>query len=1006
MASPETEASQFEEPLQRVSSGPFVFDHDFTRENAGSLEDAYAVQKKPLGEGSFGSAFRATCRQTGQERAVKAIEIRGVKNPARFQREINIAKKLDHPNVVRLHETFRDAKKIYLVMELCTGGELFDRIVDEAPSGFDENHAAKYIRQILSAICYLHAHRFAHRDVKPENFLFHDPSPESQLKIIDFGLACQFEPGIKMSTKAGTAYYVAPEVLKGDYDEKCDVWSAGVISFVLLCGFPPFSGDTDPEILKKVKSGSFEFRSPEWDTISQGGTAAVGFGQKWCGVCVSLEAICFAVLNIIPAEDTESLINLLKRWERASLGSGGGSWLREEKKDKKRLLAYMYAKDSDTSRQSRLQPAFRDGFEVLKTCAQQQRWQQALLLAADFPKRVSFNTALSACAKSARWACGLAQLREPKFHPNVVTFNSSISACDWPLALALLAELQTRRLQADVLSWNSAKSALKGQWQRALQAGPTCDAFGFGSCLAAAPGWRMCLELLQEALRRDVEPNAFLCSAMRLRWADALQVLSFSRMKSVQADMVMYNSGIAASASRWQLAPVWLGQCAALSLSPSAVSLAAAIGVYGDTQEWLQALHLAAEADESKPRNAALGALGAAGRWRGALVLLARGSATARPFSLVALNSAISACEKAGRWRSAICLFWQIEEHRLQPDIISFNAAISAMGQCRLWQMALVFLSLALAAVQITVITLNAVLTAYEKAQQWQRALDFFSFEAFQADVVSFNVLLGALADAAQWRRAVALLQAMPEEQVLPSTVSFACAMSACAKGAKNLITQMLTYDPFIRPTAEVVLLSPWLKFKGTPKSAPLPKDFVTRLSGFRAFSKLKKVALTALAQQLPDEKIDSLQQTFRALDRNGDGTLSVEEIREAVVQQGLKPPKALEDILHAIDCNGSGSLDYTEFLAATLDQKVYMQRDVCWAAFRIFDLDGDGKITREELAKVLNGDSVQELFGSRKIEKIIEEVDKDGDGAVDFEEFYAMMSMKAEPPSKRQRTS
>ncbi|CAE7733723.1 CPK2, partial [Symbiodinium sp. CCMP2456] len=233
------------------------------------------------------------------------------------------------------------------------------------------------------------------------------------------------------------------------------------------------------------------------------------------------------------------------------------------------------------------------------------------------------------------------------------------------------------------------------------------------------------------------------------------------------------------------------------------------------------------------------------------------------------------------------------------------------------------------------------------------------------------------------------------------------------SQGAKNLITQMLTFDPSIRPTAEVVLLSPWLKFKGTPKPAPLSKDFVTRLSGFRAFSKLKKVALTALAQQLPDEKIDGLQKTFRSLDKNGDGTLSVEEIREAIMQQGLSPPKALEDILQAIDCNGSGSLDYTEFLAATLDQKVYMQRDVCWAAFRIFDLDGDGKITREELGKVLNGNSVQELFGARKIEKMIEEVDKDGDGAVDFEEFCAMMSTKAsrpqsaaEAPAKRQRVS
>eukprot|EP00434_Breviolum_minutum_P034645 symbB.v1.2.030670.t1/scaffold3433.1/size56802/4 len=252
-ASPTSQTSDCDASvLRRNASGPFVFDHDFTRENTGCLEDTYTMQKKALGEGSFGSAFKATCKRTGQERAVKAIAIRGVKNPARFQREIQIAKKLDHPNVVRLYETFKDAQKIYLVMELCTGGELFDRIVEEAPSGFDEFKAAKYIRQILSAICYLHAQRFAHRDVKPENFLFHDKSQEALLKIIDFGLACHFEHNVKMHTKAGTAYYVAPEVLKGEYDEKCDVWSAGVISFVLLCGYPPFAGDTDPEILKKV----------------------------------------------------------------------------------------------------------------------------------------------------------------------------------------------------------------------------------------------------------------------------------------------------------------------------------------------------------------------------------------------------------------------------------------------------------------------------------------------------------------------------------------------------------------------------------------------------------------------------------------------------------------------------------------------------------------------------------------------------------------------------------
>eukprot|EP00928_Gymnodinium_smaydae_P029340 TRINITY_DN22121_c0_g3_i2.p1 TRINITY_DN22121_c0_g3~~TRINITY_DN22121_c0_g3_i2.p1 ORF type:complete len:429 (+),score=110.72 TRINITY_DN22121_c0_g3_i2:313-1599(+) len=366
-------------------------------------------------------------------------------------------------------------------MELCTGGELFDRIVDEAPSGFDEHKAARHVREILSAICYMHAHKFAHRDVKPENFLFGSRSPDAPLKIIDFGLACAIDPARPMTTKAGTAYYVAPEVLKGDYNERCDIWSVGVISYVLLCGYPPFSGDTDPEILRKVRDGNFEFRSPEWDTISS---------------------------------------------------------------------------------------------------------------------------------------------------------------------------------------------------------------------------------------------------------------------------------------------------------------------------------------------------------------------------------------------------------------------------------------------------------------------------------------------------------------------------------GAKNLVTQMLTVDPTLRPAADELLLSPWLRFKGTPEPAPISAAFVERLQGFRAHSRLKRVALAAVAQQLPDDDIEALRKTFRALDKNGDGTLTHEEVRDGLAQRGLEVPPSLEEIMRSIDCNGTGSVDYTEWIAATLDQKLCTRKDVCWAAFRTFDLDGDGKITREDLSKVLSGSGAQRVkaLGARKIEKMILEADTTGDGAINFEEFCSMM--------------
>merc|ERR1719284_1866395 len=125
--------------------------------------------------------------------------------------------------------------------------------------------------QIMGAINYMHDNGYVHRDIKPENFLMQNKTKEAEIKVIDFGLAKDNSDGKEMTTKAGTPYYVAPQVLAGKYDEKCDIWSCGVIAYILLCGYPPFFGDTDPEILKRVKVGKFDFPSPDWDDISKDG---------------------------------------------------------------------------------------------------------------------------------------------------------------------------------------------------------------------------------------------------------------------------------------------------------------------------------------------------------------------------------------------------------------------------------------------------------------------------------------------------------------------------------------------------------------------------------------------------------------------------------------------------------------------------------------------------------------------------------------------------------------
>lgn len=225
-----------------------------------------------VGEGSFGSVRKARHRQTGQIHAIKAVP-KGKVNPSELWSEIAVMKQLDHPHIMRLYYTFEDKERIYMASEMCSGGELFDTL-DET-GFFPERIAGELMKQILGAVNYLHTNKqIAHRDLKPENFLVLKRVAEKEmlhLKLIDFGTAKNFKEN-PLVTKVCTAHYVAPEVLKrGEipYNEKVDVWSCGVMLYMLLCGFMPFHADDDREILKIVKKGKFTFQPKAvWDKIS------------------------------------------------------------------------------------------------------------------------------------------------------------------------------------------------------------------------------------------------------------------------------------------------------------------------------------------------------------------------------------------------------------------------------------------------------------------------------------------------------------------------------------------------------------------------------------------------------------------------------------------------------------------------------------------------------------------------------------------------------------------
>lgn len=241
---------------------------DFVFEKTGKLRDIYKISKK-VGEGAFSSVRRIKHRVTGEKRAVKTVHKKSLRTEEEKNmvfNEVAILRSLDHPNIIKLHEYYQDDMNYYMITEYCTGGELFERILSQG--SITEATAAEYMRQIFSVLVYLEERGVAHRDLKPENFLLSSTADDAYLKFIDFGSSQFYSPGETMTSKVGTPYYIPPEVLRKSYNYKCDLWSAGVVMYILLCGYPPFGGNTDQEILKKVSIGRFSFPSPEWDDIS------------------------------------------------------------------------------------------------------------------------------------------------------------------------------------------------------------------------------------------------------------------------------------------------------------------------------------------------------------------------------------------------------------------------------------------------------------------------------------------------------------------------------------------------------------------------------------------------------------------------------------------------------------------------------------------------------------------------------------------------------------------
>ena len=232
--------------LEKMCSPPVKLSYLFSQILPFQLDQNYEV-KDVIGRGASGTVYTAKYKITDTMRAIKHVKKRITDNDLK---EIGFIKKLNHPNIFTPIEYCMDSDNLFIVSELCQGGSLFDKLIQDKNLG--EMQCKHIVKQILGALSYIHSHKIVHRDIKPENLLFESNKDNSLIKIIDFGISDNYASTL-LNKICGTVYYVAPEVLKQQYNEKCDIWSLGVVVNLMLTGMQLFNGESAENIFMKIK---------------------------------------------------------------------------------------------------------------------------------------------------------------------------------------------------------------------------------------------------------------------------------------------------------------------------------------------------------------------------------------------------------------------------------------------------------------------------------------------------------------------------------------------------------------------------------------------------------------------------------------------------------------------------------------------------------------------------------------------------------------------------------
>eukprot|EP00727_Mastigamoeba_balamuthi_P004415 m51a1_g13972 putative calcium calmodulin-dependent protein kinase type 1 (378) ;mRNA; f:990234-991990 len=260
--------------------------------------------KNPIGEGAFSTVVMAVDRSRAD--GVVAAKIYNTEKMNSFEREalrkeVEILRSLDHPNIVKLRDVFQTRRRVYLVMEYLSGGELMQRVRSRQVMG--EPEAAHVVGGVLEAVKYLHSRHIVHRDLKLENIVYESSAPGSPVKLTDFGFAKMMDAKGVLDTPCGSPLYVAPEIVREEpYDQSIDMWSAGVVLYTLLCGYPPFYDDDERKVMEMIVHGEFAWPDPRVVPLSE-----------------SVRHLVSSLLRVVPSERLSAETALQHRWFRETL---------------------------------------------------------------------------------------------------------------------------------------------------------------------------------------------------------------------------------------------------------------------------------------------------------------------------------------------------------------------------------------------------------------------------------------------------------------------------------------------------------------------------------------------------------------------------------------------------------------------------------------------------------------------------------------------------------------